>query len=262
MATSVEQTDRLAYFPPPEDNATNVQDYLIFLIGGNPGLISYYEPFLETLHALLCSSSAAETARFYVYGSSLAGFENSHLANGEESPGPLGLPDQIQNTEDLIYNEITLYRKANSFEKPPPKVILIGHSVGAYILLEMIRRHRKRIEDFDDEDFDLIGGILLFPTIVNIAKSPLGLFASVSKHDGLRSSIRELTCVDFPTNPAHCPDRRGFRTILDKSHPYSCSLPHHQVDYEIPRACSPNYRPLCQEPNGSEARPVRRPSFS
>lgn len=227
MAISGEGSDRLAYFPPPEGFATNVQDYLIFMIGGNPGLISYYEPFLETLHALLCSPSAAETARFYVYGSSLAGFENSHLANGEESSGPLGLPDQIQNTEDLIYNQITLYRKANSFEKPPPKVVLIGHSVGAYILLEMIRRHRKRIEDGDDEDFDLIGGILLFPTIVNIAKSPLGLFASVSSHGPPKGSIMKLIETDFPTNSTDCADSRRFRTVLDEFDPYRYSLPHH-----------------------------------
>lgn len=170
--------DRLAYEPPPSDARPGVQDYLIFFIGGNPGLISYYEPFLKTLHALLCSSSTTETARFYVYGNSLAGFENQFLADGQESPDPLGLKDQIQNTENLIYHEITLYQKANSSEDADTKVILIGHSVGAYILLEMIRQHRKRIEK-GAEDFDLIGGILLFPTIVNIAKSPSGLVASV-----------------------------------------------------------------------------------
>ena len=183
MESSEEREDRLAYEPPPGDACHGVQDYLIFLIGGNPGLISYYEPFLKILHTLLCASSTTETARFYVYGNSLAGFENQFLANGQESPDPLGLKDQIQNTENLIYNEIALYQKANSTvdadSKVDPKVILIGHSVGAYILLEMIRQHRQRIEESGEEDFDLIGGILLFPTIVNIAKSPSGLVASV-----------------------------------------------------------------------------------
>ena len=179
MDTSKARDDRLAYEPPPGDARPGVQDYLIFLIGGNPGLISYYEPFLKTLHALLCSSSATESARFYVYGNSLAGFDNQLLANGQVSPDPLGLKDQILNTEDLIYKEIALYQKANVSEDSDIKVILIGHSVGAYILLEMIRQHQERIEKPDVEDFDLIGGILLFPTIVNIAKSPSGLFASV-----------------------------------------------------------------------------------
>ena len=178
MDSSGRRIDRIAYFPPWEDTRTHAQDYLVFMIGGNPGLISYYEPFLKTLHNLLCSSSTPESARFHVYGSSLAGFDNSILANGEESPEPLGLPGQIQNTEDLIYQQISYYQKLEP--ESIPKVILIGHSVGAYILLEMIRRHRQRVEDGEEEDFDLIGGILLFPTIVNIAKSPMGLVASVS----------------------------------------------------------------------------------
>ena len=178
MDPSGNRVDRLVYLPPSCDVGTDVQDYLIFMIGGNPGLISYYEPFLRTLHDLLCASSAADSARFYVYGNSLAGFDNSTLANGEESPVPLGLPEQIENTEDLIYNQISYYRKLEP--DSIPKVILIGHSVGAYILLELIRRHKKRVEHGVDEDFDLIGGVLLFPTIVNIAKSPMGLVASVS----------------------------------------------------------------------------------
>ena len=179
MDSSKQQEDRLAYVPTSADAPPGVQDYLIFLIGGNPGLISYYEPFLKSLHTLLCSSCTTETARYYVYGNSLAGFDNKFLADGQESPDPLGLKDQIRNTENLIYNEIALYQKGKGSEDADPKVILIGHSVGAYILLEMIRQHRKRIEESDEEDFDLIGGILLFPTIVNIAKSPSGLVASV-----------------------------------------------------------------------------------
>ena len=178
MEPSGKRLDRLVFLPPSGDTGTDVQDYLIFMIGGNPGLISYYEPFLKRLHDLLCSSSAVESARFYVYGSSLAGFDNATLANGEESPVPLGLREQIQNTEDLIYSQISYYQKLET--ESTPKVILIGHSVGAYILLELIRQHRQRVEDGEDEDFDLIGGVLLFPTIVNIAKSPMGLIASVS----------------------------------------------------------------------------------
>lgn len=64
----------------------------------------------------------------------------------------------------------------------PPKVILIGHSVGAYVLLEIISRHqhtmrRKAMKGIKQQDPDLIGGILLFPTIADIAKSPLGRVA-------------------------------------------------------------------------------------
>ena len=172
--------DRLAYVPGPVEKGDGIQDYLIFLIGGNPGLISYYEPFLSTLHTLLLSSSLSQSAQFYVYANSLAGFDNAELANGKETSEPVGLQAQIDNTEDLIYSRIHLYQKGKDPGDPVPKVILMGHSVGGYILLELIRRHKNRIESDDQGDFDLIGGILLYPTIVNIAKSPMGMVASVS----------------------------------------------------------------------------------
>ena len=172
--------DRLAYEPDPIEKADGIQDYLIFLIGGNPGLISYYEPFLSRLHTLLSSSSVSQSAQFYVYANSLAGFDNAELANGKETSEPVGLQEQIGNTEDLIYSQIRLHQKGGDLEDPAPKVILMGHSVGGYILLELIRQHKNRIESDDQGDFDLIGGILLFPTIVNIAKSPMGMVASVS----------------------------------------------------------------------------------
>ena len=91
------------------------------------------------------------------------------------------MKEQIQNTENLIYKQIDQYQKLDAPEDSIPKVILIGHSVGAYILLELISQHRERVEEGEEEDFDLIGGILLFPTIVNIAKSPMGLVASVGR---------------------------------------------------------------------------------
>ena len=184
MDSSSERHDRLEYIPPI-DEASNSQDYLIFLIGGNPGYISYYEPFLSTLYAHLSKSSLSEPARFYIFANSLAGFDNDELAGGKRASGPVGLKEQIRNSENLIYGQIGLHRKAKPSEDTFPKVILIGHSVGAYILLEIIRRHKQRIEEQGEEDFDLIGGILLFPTIVNIARSPMGLVASVSARNPL-----------------------------------------------------------------------------
>ncbi|EEH46615.1 bifunctional triacylglycerol lipase/ester hydrolase [Paracoccidioides brasiliensis Pb18] len=57
------------------------------------------------------------------------------------------------------------------------KVILIGHSVGAYISMEILRRHtetKKTTPIGNAGAMDIIGGILLFPTIVDIAKSSAG----------------------------------------------------------------------------------------
>lgn len=79
-------------------------------------------------------------------------------------------------------------------ERAGVKVILIGHSVGSYIAMEILRRHREKRSRGKmqqgtepgaaghpgDIDMDIIGGILLFPTVVDIAKSPSGRKLTVS----------------------------------------------------------------------------------
>ncbi|KAL8858846.1 MAG: hypothetical protein Q9178_004650 [Gyalolechia marmorata] len=159
------------YFGPSArgNHSEDVQHYLIFHIPGNPGLISYYDPFLSTLHALLSSPSTLPSANFHIYGHSLAGFETT-----EQHHELAGLEGQIDYVDDLLYDQVEeIWQRTQR----TPKVILMGHSVGAYILLEIIRRHRRRIEG-GKKDFDLIGGILLFPTITHIARSPSGVVAS------------------------------------------------------------------------------------
>ncbi|KAI9859675.1 MAG: hypothetical protein M1813_006606 [Trichoglossum hirsutum] len=140
---------------------TSDYDYLIFFIPGNPGLISYYGPFLSTLSSLLAEEGVATC----VYGHALAGFE-------APSGPPVGLLDQILRTENVLHAFVDARRRADSRNRT--KAILVGHSVGAYILLEIVRRHRSSAGG-SRGNVDIIGGILLFPTVVDIAKSALGL---------------------------------------------------------------------------------------
>lgn len=188
------ETRSQLYLAPSVGNQgeKDVQHYLIFHIPGNPGLITYYDPFLSTLHALLSSGSAIPSVRFHIYGHSLAGFGTT-----EQHQELAGLEAQIEYVDDLLYDQVDeVGRRA----RQTPKVILMGHSVGAYILLEMIQRHRKRIENDVAKDFDLIGGILLFPTITHIARSPSGMVASallaVPRSAHIASAIvKTLTCL-------------------------------------------------------------------
>ena len=170
-------SEKICFEPSPESPGRSSQDYLIYFITGNPGLIAYYRPFLSRLHSLLVNDSRTESARFHICGHSLKGFEFSHQAtHGPPPKSPLSLEEQIKWQEELLYNHIRSHRDRSG---NTPKVILMGHSVGAYMLLELIRQHRDVIAR-GEEDFDLIGGILLFPTITHIAKSPLGVVACVS----------------------------------------------------------------------------------
>ena len=170
---SIGDTDRLCCRTSASGNFEDIQDYLIFFIAGNPGLISYYKPFLSRLRALL-EYNSSDGARFHICGHSYKGFEISPYS--EKPSQPLGLKEQIDHQEDLLAHHVKYQH--DSIGKPP-KVILIGHSVGAYVVLQMIQRHWEMIDKKDVEDFDLIGGILLFPTIENIAQSPMGRVAKL-----------------------------------------------------------------------------------
>lgn len=171
----LEDQNKLCYKSTPIHDKEDSQEYLIFMITGNPGLISYYEPFLFTLNTLLSSSAS----HFYISGYSLAGFSSSKKDPRGPPSSLIGLQEQIDHVEQKLFEQVDALRRFVGPRQVCPKVILIGHSVGAYILLELIRQHRTRIDE-GEKDFDLIGGILLFPTITHIAQSQQGMIYSVS----------------------------------------------------------------------------------
>lgn len=167
--TSGRKQDELHYSTSVCQDDT--QDYLIFFMAGNPGVIYYYEQFLSRLCDLLQDFQPGK-AHFDIRGHSHKGFEQ--YTNPENFEQPANLNDQIHYQEELLYDHVEDHRKATG---RVPKVILMGHSVGSYVLLEIIRRHVEKIRSDESKDFDLIGGILLFPTIADIAQSQLGKVA-------------------------------------------------------------------------------------
>ncbi|GLB04643.1 hypothetical protein AtubIFM57258_010612 [Aspergillus tubingensis] len=161
---------------------------IVYFISGNPGLISYYYPFFtflsDKLQSLSGSSSSSSEEKkdhhqFYIHGHSLAGFEVQ-----PQSP----LPTHYHNVEDqiqFIQHKLDSFVQATATQPSTsrrPRVIIMGHSVGTYIAMEVIRRHRERQSSADANattsstttDFDIIGGIMLFPTVMDIASSPSG----------------------------------------------------------------------------------------
>ncbi|KAI7271954.1 hypothetical protein KC345_g7158 [Hortaea werneckii] len=169
------------YFDPPstakpKDSAQGA--LLIFFITGNPGLIAYYGPFLDRLQSLLCDDEGlVGGSRCYTYGASLAGFEvngdrpsKSHSASIQDAP--YGLQEQIDHVAARL-EHVAGSVKSSEGQRVP--VILIGHSVGSYILLEIVSKWQSRQkEGSSSSPHGIIGGICLFPTVVDIAKSPTG----------------------------------------------------------------------------------------
>ena len=145
----------------------------VFFISGNPGLIAYYHTFLSVLSAKL-SGVQKDGPSFQIYGRSLGGFGLGERS--DSSAKCYDLEEQIcfvQSELDKFINECARTDDDASPEKARRKVILVGHSVGSYIAMEILRRHRERTRE-EATDFDIVGGVMLFPTVVDIAKSPAG----------------------------------------------------------------------------------------
>jgi hypothetical protein len=152
--------------------------YLIFFITGNPGLIAYYNTFLSTLHTLLESSTPSlnPPPAFHIYGQSLAGFEDvdDDISTPATTTQPYGLTEQISQIYTALKSQAIPLGPRKG--EPYDGVFLMGHSVGSYILLELLGRIRKETDDVDSAPVPKIrAGILLFPTVTHIAQSPSGL---------------------------------------------------------------------------------------
>lgn len=219
-----------SFFHAPE-TITNTANppITIFFITGNPGLIGYYYSFLSLLASRLASTFSPE--RFQVYGHSLAGFElddpNSASAHEQQ---PHEASDDYYDLEEqvcFVQRRLDAFISRNGCDNvnasgKRPKVILIGHSVGAYIAMEVLRRHRERQQAKSDTsgsrnsgggggssssnmtnqssrasttalaEFDIIGGVMLFPTVVDIAKSPAGQKLTVRHYHTTTSKHRTM----------------------------------------------------------------------
>lgn len=125
----------------------------VLLIPGNPGIIRFYDCFLQAL--------------FKKCGGKLPVFGIQHAGHGEldestvHNNSPYNLTEQIEHKIAFL----------EEFFPLDCQFILIGHSIGAYIILKLLEYYGKRPEK-------ITKGIFLFPTIERMATSPNGRFAT------------------------------------------------------------------------------------
>ena len=165
------------------------QTYLLFIPGtptdpvteadvGNPGVISYYDEFLSVLHE--------ESPNTTILGLSLAGHEEYELS------APLSLQEQIDNKVrivDMISSSapfMNLSSSSTASGDTKPKLVVMGHSVGAYIALQVLKQRPLTVDHL----------LLLFPTISHIGKgSVFGRFSSIMT--SLPGSAKLLSWLTF-----------------------------------------------------------------
>ncbi|KAH6797559.1 alpha/beta-Hydrolases superfamily protein [Perilla frutescens var. hirtella] len=129
----------------------------VLFIPGNPGVISFYTEFLESLYELL-GGTASITGIGHI----------SHSQKNWESRRLFSLEEQINHKMSFIEQEL------QDVEVP---IILVGHSIGSYISLEILKRSHKKV----------IYCIGLYP------------FLAVNTASSTQSSIRRLA-----VSPALC----------------------------------------------------------
>lgn len=149
----------------------------LYFLPGNPGLIEYYREFLTAISKDPHLNNSG--IQYEILGESYKGFEVRGFTHDGNKSAPYSLKEQIAIVRRRLDHHF--WGKEG---KEPAKVVLIGHSVGAYILLEVVAHQqaaqRTASHKAEGSNYEIIGGICLFPTIVDLAGSPRGRIASVS----------------------------------------------------------------------------------
>lgn len=173
---------------------------LIYFLTGNPGLIDYYVPFFSHLRTILDNIEVQRNHKvtFTIYGRNLAGFDDDH-------PVPFNTTDNLPHDVEYVINDCFKHLlAANAIAGPGPRtgepydeIILMGHSLGTYIALELFHRHLHSLPPVTDvssspeiPQLNLKSGILLFATIAHLAKSPKGVYLNfIRRHPFLARNM-------------------------------------------------------------------------
>lgn len=182
--------------PPQDDSQT--APLLLFMITGNPGISAFYTTFLTHLHEALTADPTI-TAPVFTSCPSLAGFDTSRTdPHGQRA---IGIQAQIRHVESCLVDAVQAVRdKARSEQEP--RVVLMGHSFGAYVLLEILRRRNEGVV-MTAKAVDVRAGICITPGVVDIALSKQGkLFTVRAKYLPKRNEIKitnhkSKTCFAF-----------------------------------------------------------------
>ncbi|KAG8053880.1 hypothetical protein GUJ93_ZPchr0001g29956 [Zizania palustris] len=98
----------------------------VLLIPGNPGIVAFYKDFVEELYENL-GGQASITAIGHI----------SHSQKDAEHGRLFSLHEQIDHKVDFIEQE---------FQHSEQSLVLVGHSIGAYICLEIFKILQKKVK--------------------------------------------------------------------------------------------------------------------
>lgn len=171
--------DRLWFGPQHHTDSREEPELLVFFVPGNPCLVSYYDRFLASLSKQLNADNDENEQTAIVGGYSLPGFQISRPTIMKGTL-PAGLDDQVLNVEELLLQALEAHCSSDKKrdDSRRTKIVLVAHSVGAYMTMEVLRRRALQLNGL--QTVDIIGAVLLFPTVTEIAQSQHGTVLTVS----------------------------------------------------------------------------------
>ena len=158
---------------PPSDDAR--KRVLVFFVPGNPGLVEYYRQFLDIIRKRLNDRVSHTGTQYHISGGSLAGFDVHPGSRREQATSqglPLSLDNQVEDVYARLQSTVAHLRAENNVQGDLP-VVLIGHSIGAYMVLETVAKW-KQLAKQGPTNMEITAGLCLFPTIYELNLSPTG----------------------------------------------------------------------------------------
>ncbi|MCO5596117.1 hypothetical protein L7F22_050177 [Adiantum nelumboides] len=144
---------RVLYWPARSNIELAPSGSLVFIVG-NPGLADYYTRYLTELQNLVHSDGRSTLEIFCIS-------QLGHDPHALQPPQKIvTLDEQIQNKANIL-KAITQRWNGNQNR---PKLIIAGHSIGAYMALEIVRRKLSPVP--------ILSVHLLFPALHQIGHSP------------------------------------------------------------------------------------------
>ncbi|UZJ50730.1 hypothetical protein CBS101457_000050 [Exobasidium rhododendri] len=147
--TGVLHGSRIHHWPSPSAKPTAT----LLFIPGNPGLSDYYIQYLTSLHRAVNADGSATALEIFC---------PSQL--GHDPLSPESDLSMVSLDEQVKHKALILGTISSRWSDHQPKIILSGHSIGAYMALEIVRRslHTAPVTSIH----------LLFPTLSQMLLTP------------------------------------------------------------------------------------------
>ncbi|KAK1300096.1 hypothetical protein QJS10_CPB13g01372 [Acorus calamus] len=178
---------------------------VVLFIPGNPGIVGFYRDFIEEVYEQL-NGSASVTAVGHICHSRKSWMQGRMWT----------LEDQINHKVDFIKQEL---------HNATIPVVLVGHSIGSYICLEVLKRFPQQVKfniglypfltlNNDSVKQSIIGKITaspFFSAAISSSAALLGLFPKWASSSLVKSSVGKSwssTAID-----ATCNDLLQYHTV-------------------------------------------------